>query len=161
MVLKDAAKKEAAAVLPECTRSLIRRAQNRLPEEARTRFEEEWPAGFEESIEKRPAWALAQAVSLYRGARQIAAELEPAPASASAGGPAWIRGFPGTTWIGQWAAAIHNLYRRIFATRWVDMYAEAMGMHPDELRGALRLLSAVVLFATTVIGVIVGWLQFF
>jgi hypothetical protein len=82
LILRDAMSKEAAAVIPERTRSLIARAKDRLPEEARPRWEEEWPAGFAEAIEKRPVWALREAISLYRGARRIAAELEPAVASA-------------------------------------------------------------------------------
>ena len=82
LILRDAMNKEAAAVIPERTRSLIERAKNRIPEEARPRWEEEWPAGFAEAIEKRPVWALREAISLYRGARKIAAELEPAVASA-------------------------------------------------------------------------------
>jgi hypothetical protein len=83
LILRDAMTKEAAAVIPERTRSLIERAKNRLPEEARPRWEEEWPAGFAEAIEKRPVWALREAISLYRGARRIAVEMEPAPATTS------------------------------------------------------------------------------
>lgn len=83
LILRDAMNKEAAAVIPERTRSLIERAKNRLPEEARPRWEEEWPAGFADAIDKRPVWALREAISLYRGARKIAAELKPAVAPAS------------------------------------------------------------------------------
>lgn len=54
LIPRDAMNKEAAAVIPERTRSLLERAKNRLPEEARPRWEEEWPTGFAEAIEKRP-----------------------------------------------------------------------------------------------------------
>lgn len=68
LVLKDAANKEAAAIIPEFTRSLIRKAQEVLPEEARARFEEEWSAGFEEAIEKgRPGRSCKR--SRFTGAR--------------------------------------------------------------------------------------------
>lgn len=79
-VSKSAVTQEASNVLPDATRSLVDRAMNRLPEDARRRYEEEWPAGFEEAIEKRPIWAFREAVSLYRGARRIARALEPTPA---------------------------------------------------------------------------------
>jgi hypothetical protein len=79
LVGKSAVTQEASNVLPDATRTLIDRAKNRLPEEARQRYEEEWPAGFEEAIEKRPIWAFREAVSLYRGAGRIARALEPSP----------------------------------------------------------------------------------
>lgn len=85
LVGKSAVTQEASNVLPDATRRLIDRTKDRLPEEARSRYEEEWPAGFDEAIEKRPIWAFREAVSLYLGARQIARELEPAPVPARRG----------------------------------------------------------------------------
>jgi Na+-translocating ferredoxin:NAD+ oxidoreductase RnfG subunit len=58
LVLKAAVSQEAASVLPAATRSLLHRAKMRLPLEAQPRWEEEWPAGFHNAIEKRPIWAL-------------------------------------------------------------------------------------------------------
>jgi len=125
LVLKDAANKEAAAVIPECTRSLIRKAQGALPEEARTRFEEEWSAGFEEAIEKRPAWALVQAISLYRGARQISRELKPALASPGSGRPGWWTIAGGTARISRWAATARNSRSRLWFAKVVERFAAA------------------------------------
>jgi len=85
LVGKSAVTQEASNVLPDATRRLIGRAKNRLPEDARKRYEEEWPAGFEEAIEKRPIWAFREAVSLHHGARRIARELEPTPVPAGRG----------------------------------------------------------------------------
>jgi hypothetical protein len=87
LILKSAVNKEAEAVLPATTRSLIDRARKKLPEEARPRWEEEWPAGFDLAIEKRPIWALREAISLYRGARNMARAYEPAPARIGRGRP--------------------------------------------------------------------------
>lgn len=85
LVGKSAVTQEASNVFPDATRSLIVRAMDRLPEDARKRYEEEWLAGFEEAIEKRPIWAFREAVSLYRGAGRIARELAPAPEPAARG----------------------------------------------------------------------------
>ena len=131
LVLKDAATKEAAAVLPECTRSVIDRARKRLPEDARKRFEEEWPAGFEEAIERRPAWALMQAISLYRGAGQIARVLEPATASNSGRGSGWIVRVPGGERIGRWA----NLFRKFPLRRWFSWLSEVRERRAPSISG--------------------------
>lgn len=116
LVLRDAATKEAAAVLPECTRNVIERARDRLPEDARARFEEEWPAGFEDAIERRPAWALMQAISLYRGAGQIARVLEPATAPTSGRDRPWTAKVPGGGGIVRWADLLRKMsLRRLLA----------------------------------------------
>ena len=80
LVLKSAATKEAEAILPTATRGFIDRARDRLPAGARPRWEEEWPAGFQEAIEKRPLWALREAIYLYMSAARVARALEPVPA---------------------------------------------------------------------------------
>ncbi|HWO83597.1 MAG TPA: hypothetical protein VNM38_07395 [Solirubrobacterales bacterium] len=87
LVLKAAMNQEAASVVPAMTRGLLTRARARLPQDAQPRWEEEWPAGFEEAIEKRPIWAMRQAMSLYAGAGRIARELEPATEAAGKASP--------------------------------------------------------------------------
>jgi hypothetical protein len=82
LIVKAAVSQEAASVLPEATRNLLERAKDRLPEEGRARWEEEWPAAFERAIEKRPIWAFREAISLYLGSRRIAKALQPAAAPA-------------------------------------------------------------------------------
>jgi hypothetical protein len=102
LVLKDAASKEAAAIIPACTRNLIDRAKCQLPDGERERWEEEWLAGFEKAIEERPVWALFQAISNLRGARQIARQLQPAPASPSNRWAGLTGVAAGTAKLGDW-----------------------------------------------------------
>lgn len=72
---------ELEAAVPELAQGLLEKAVERIPAEHRPRLEEEWTAGLKGSLQKRPLWALLQAVSLYQKAGHIAAELEPAPVS--------------------------------------------------------------------------------
>lgn len=68
---------ELEAVVPELADGLLKKAIQRLPVEYRDRLAEEWSAGLRDSLGERPLLALAQAASLYKEARRIAAELEP------------------------------------------------------------------------------------
>ena len=154
LVLKDAAAKEAAAVLPECTRNLISRAKDQLPEGARERFEEEWLAGFEEAIEKRPAWALAQAISLYRGARQISRELKPAPAPSGAGRPAWGSFASGTAKLSEWASTARSSRTRRWATRMVEAISEMLPPQARRRFSPRTLLAGSILYLPLLLRVI-------
>jgi hypothetical protein len=88
-LLRGLLSKEVEASLPAISRNLLLRAAHRLPEEHRERFLEEWNAEFAEAIRGRPLWAVLQAASLYRSARKIAAELQPAAVA--------VPGQPGST----------------------------------------------------------------
>jgi len=156
LVLKDAAAKEAAAVLPECTRNLIGRAKDQLPEGARQRFEEEWLAGFEEAIERRPAWALVQAISLYRGARQISRELKPATAPSGAGRTAWSSFATGTAKLSEWASTARNSRPRRWATRIADAISEMVPPQARKTFSPRTLLGALILYTPLVLRVIFG-----
>jgi hypothetical protein len=87
-VIRALVTQEVAHIVPALTYDLLRRAAERLPDEHREHLLEEWRAEIEDMAEKRPLLALSEAVSLHRGARRIARELEPASV------PAGITGIP-------------------------------------------------------------------
>lgn len=117
LVVKTAASQEAASVVPGVTKRVLTQAKSQLPSDAQPRWEEEWPAGFEVAIEKRPLWALREALSLYVGARRIARELEPATA------PAGVSGRLGE--IKTSAAARFGWLLDRFS-RWLDFYRRVL-----------------------------------
>ena len=92
-VLQALAGKEAEAIIQALASDLLRRTERRLPAGQRARFSEETRAGLLRFSEKRPAWALLQAFSLFFSARagRLAEEFEIAeteevhPVEASAG----------------------------------------------------------------------------
>jgi len=149
LVLKAAVSQEAAAVIPEASRSLLKRAKERLPLDAQPRWEEEWPAGFEQAIERRPIWALREALSLYLGAGRIARELEPSTVVAGRG---WGRvGALGSSAIarfgrfGKWFSQITGIVREI---------NEGLAFRLEQLLGAPRLgllQSRLLRFATYIL----------
>lgn len=79
-ILQALAGKEAEAAIQALTADLLRRAERRLPAGQRARFAEETRAGLLRFSERRPLWALLQAVSLYVAAvsRRLVDEFETA-----------------------------------------------------------------------------------
>jgi DNA-binding transcriptional ArsR family regulator len=77
-VLQALAGKEAEAIVQSLASDLLRRTERRLPVGQRARFSEETRAGLLRFSEKRPAWALIQALSLFLSARggRLAEEFE-------------------------------------------------------------------------------------
>lgn len=151
---------ELEAAIPELAKGMLQKAIERLPEESRERFAEEWAAGLKVPLEKQPLVALAQAISLYQRARRIAAELEPSTVSvqgeAGDGRPprrfGGVRGLPrvrfGFSPKRAWWAAM-DIAR---------LYAIFSGVSPDEmvLRTA-RTLAIVLGLAGLLLVVLIGY----
>ena len=76
LILRTAVTKEIEAVLPILMTWLLRRARDKLPEEERDRWEEEWGAGFGPAMETRPIWGFREALCLYLSAARVARTLE-------------------------------------------------------------------------------------